>query len=128
VHSYLSSCLANSPKVVPSIMLDVQYRMHPNISLFPSIEFYDFSLRNGTVDSSGNISPWLSPPASSHLEMDAVTGNRPSVVFLDHEGAESMRDRSRVNRTEASIVCSVVEDLLLHNQVRVLQTSFSSGY
>src|ERR1700709_1197581 len=41
--------------VVPSIMLDVQYRMHPSISRFPSLEFYNFSLQDGTVDSAGNI-------------------------------------------------------------------------
>ena len=98
-------------------MLDVQYRMHPNISRFPSFEFYNVAVRDGTVDSSGNVSPLLSPPASSHLKMDSITGNRPSVVFLDHEGSELLRDRSRVNRTEASIVCSIVEDLLLQNQV-----------
>lgn len=103
--------------VVPSIMLDVQYRMHPSISRFPSSEFYNFSLHDGTVDAAGNIMAGLMPPTSSHLEVDAVTGNRPSVVFLDHSGSESMKDRSRVNHNEANIVCSVIEDLLLHNDV-----------
>ena len=98
-------------------MLDVQYRMHPSISRFPSSEFYNFSLHDGTVDSAGNILASLTPPSSSHLPVDAATGNRPSVVFLDHAGSESLRDRSRVNHNEANIVCSVVEDLLLQNEV-----------
>ncbi|EGO20355.1 hypothetical protein SERLADRAFT_477852 [Serpula lacrymans var. lacrymans S7.9] len=102
--------------VVPSIMLDIQYRMHPTISHFPSLEFYNFSLQNGTVDASGNTTPSLLPPLSSHLEVNLETGNRPSVVFLDHTGSESARDRSRVNWNEANIVCSVVEDLLLQNE------------
>ncbi|KAH7924454.1 P-loop containing nucleoside triphosphate hydrolase protein [Leucogyrophana mollusca] len=102
--------------VVPSIMLDIQYRMHPSISRFPSLEFYNFSLQDGTVDSAGNVPPKLLPPLSSHLEVDATTGNRPSVVFLDHAGSESAKDRSRVNWNEANIVCSVVEDLLLQNE------------
>jgi superfamily I DNA and/or RNA helicase len=100
-------------------MLDVQYRMHPSISRFPSSEFYNFSLHDGTVDSAGNILSRLVPPTSSHLEVDAATGNRPSVVFLDHAGKESANNRSRANHNEANIVCSVVEDLLLQNEVRL---------
>lgn len=102
--------------VVPSIMLDVQYRMHPSISRFPSLEFYDFALQDGTVDSAGNIHPMLLPPLSSHLERDVLTGHRPSVVFIDHGGAETSKDRSTVNWNEAHIVCSIVEDLLLQNE------------
>lgn len=100
-------------------MLDVQYRMHPSISQFPSLEFYGLSLRDGTVDALGNISPHLIPPLSSHLPVDASTGHRGSVVFLDHGGSETAKDRSRVNWNEAHIVCSVVEDLLLKNEVRL---------
>ncbi|KAH7882136.1 P-loop containing nucleoside triphosphate hydrolase protein [Phlebopus sp. FC_14] len=102
--------------VVPSIMLDIQYRMHPSISRFPSLEFYNFSLQDGTVDAAGNISPKLLPPLSSHLEVDRMSGNRPSVVFLDHGGSETAKDRSRVNWNEAHIVCSIVEDLLIQNE------------
>ena len=103
-------------------MLDIQYRMHPSISRFPSSEFYNFSLQDGTVDSAGNISSRLMPPMSNQLEVNAVTGNRPSVVFLDHAGSETMKDRSRVNHNEANIVCSIVEDLLLQNEVRHIGT------
>lgn len=96
-------------------MLDVQYRMHPAISRFPSSEFYNFSLHDGTIDAAGNVPARLLPPSSSSLEVNATTGRRPSVVFLDHPGSESMKDSSRVNHSEGSIVCSVVEDLLLQN-------------
>ena len=98
-------------------MLDVQYRMHPSISQFPSLEFYNLSLQDGTVDTLGKISPNLLPPLSSHLPVDASTGHRRSVAFLDHGGSETAKDRSRVNWNEAHIVCSVVEDLLLKNEV-----------
>ncbi|KAJ7634774.1 P-loop containing nucleoside triphosphate hydrolase protein [Roridomyces roridus] len=100
--------------VVPSIMLDTQYRMHPGISLFPSSEFYNFSLQDGTVDAQGNISPLLMPPNSAHLKEDEQ-GQRPSVIFLDHAGGESLKDKSRINRNEAAIVMAVIEDLLLNN-------------
>jgi len=98
-------------------MLDIQYRMHPDISRFPSAEFYDYSLFDGTVDSVGNVAPFLEPPISTHLRANLATGSRPSLIFLDHAGSESVKDRSRVNWNEAYIVCSIVEDLLLHNEV-----------
>ncbi|KAJ7115532.1 P-loop containing nucleoside triphosphate hydrolase protein [Mycena crocata] len=100
--------------VVPTIMLDTQYRMHPSISLFPSSEFYNFSLHDGTVDAVGNVAPRLTPPASAHLKADEH-GNRPAVIFLDHAGGEALKDKSRVNQSEAAIVIGVVEDLLLNN-------------
>ncbi|KAF8272687.1 P-loop containing nucleoside triphosphate hydrolase protein, partial [Lactarius quietus] len=103
--------------VVQSIMLDMQYRMHPEISRFPSSEFYARSLKDGTVDSGGNILAQLQPPLSEHLVINTLTGDRPSVVFLDHDGLEAMKDRSRINVTDAAIVCAVIEDLLRQNDV-----------
>ncbi|KAJ7749093.1 P-loop containing nucleoside triphosphate hydrolase protein [Mycena maculata] len=100
--------------VIPSIMLDTQYRMHPSISLFPSSEFYNFSLQDGTVDERGNALPRLMPPTSAHLK-EAADGTRPAVIFLDHAGGEALKDKSRINLNEAAIVISVVEDLLLNN-------------
>ena len=104
--------------VVPSIMLDMQYRMHPSISHFPSHEFYDRALLDGVFDKAGNVPDRLLPPTSQHLTPTGETGNRPSVVFMDHRGPESMSGRSRVNWTDAIIVCSVVNDLFLSNPVR----------
>ena len=104
--------------VLPSIMLDVQYRMHPTISRFPSDEFYNNMLKDGTLDLVGNVPARLLPPESTVFPPVTESPSRPSVVFLDHVGAESMKDRSRVNRNEAHIVCSLVEDLLLNNEVR----------
>jgi superfamily I DNA and/or RNA helicase len=98
-------------------MLDMQYRMHPEISRFPSSEFYARSLKDGTVDTRGNVLSQLQPPVSEHLVVNALTGDRPSVVFLDHAGLEAKKDRSRINVTDAAIVCAVIEDLLRQNEV-----------
>lgn len=92
--------------------------MHPTISHFPSAEFYNFSLKDGTVDSLGNVSSLLKPPSSNLPDVGLSSVHRPSVVFLDHSGEESRKDRSRVNIPEAYIVCGLVEDLLLSNPVR----------
>ena len=98
-------------------MLDTQYRMHPGISRFPSSEFYNLLLRDGTVNDSGQVTPTLLPPVSAHLNMNPETGHRPSVIFIDHQGPEVMKSRSRVNWTEGYIACNIVEDLLLNNPV-----------
>ncbi|KAF5353493.1 hypothetical protein D9756_008080 [Leucocoprinus leucothites] len=110
--------------IVPSVMLDVQYRMHPSISYFPSSEFYNSSIQDGTMDKEGNVMSGLEPLLSStHLlqelgdisEEEGSARLRPSVIFLDHNGREQMSGRSRLNYPEAQIVVSLVEDLLLHN-------------
>ncbi|KAI9512155.1 P-loop containing nucleoside triphosphate hydrolase protein [Russula earlei] len=110
------SVLTRHLPAVPSIMLDMQYRMHPEISRFPSSEFYARSLKDGTVDSGGNVFAWLEPPVSEHLVINTLTGDRPSVVFLDHDGLEATKDRSRINVTDAAIVCAVLADLLRQNE------------
>ncbi|THU97878.1 P-loop containing nucleoside triphosphate hydrolase protein [Dendrothele bispora CBS 962.96] len=125
---------------IPSIMLNIQYRMHPAISHFPSLEFYNLSLLDGTIDHGGYVSPKLMPPTISaallppgisgavqeegggggnvndgNIRPEVSTSNRPPVIFLDHTGLEQRKAKSRVNWHEARIVASVVEDLLLHN-------------
>ncbi|KAJ8093110.1 hypothetical protein PM082_020593 [Marasmius tenuissimus] len=111
--------------VVPSIMLNIQYRMHPAISHFPSNEFYNFSLQDGTIDGGGfidprllppNVSPSLLPPSILSIsDKGVISSSRPPVTFLDHTGNESLKAKSRVNHNEAHIVAAVVEDLLLNN-------------
>lgn len=99
-------------------MLNVQYRMHPAIARFPASEFYNNMLLDGMVDAAGGVPSRLNPPASTQLNAHADAESRPSVIFLDHGGNESAKDKSRVNWNEAHIVCSVIEDLLLNNEVR----------
>jgi len=67
------------------------------------------------VNKAGQVTPTLLPPVSSHLTANPETGHRPSVIFIDHQGPEAVKSRSRVNWTEGYIACSVVEDLLLNN-------------
>ncbi|KIO30452.1 hypothetical protein M407DRAFT_224414 [Tulasnella calospora MUT 4182] len=108
-------------QAVPTVMLDQQYRMHPDIAAFPAKEFYDGTLRDGVVDSLGQVHKRLSPPTSKHLQAvasedsETKTSNVPSMVFIHHSGGENRRDKSRVNEAEAGIVCDLIEDLLAQN-------------
>lgn len=99
-------------------MLAKQYRMHPEISKFPSHEFYDKKLQDGTVDAAGLPAASRAPPISSFLPFNPVTGRWPSAIFLDHAAPESRRGRSIENLNEADIICYVIEDLLMKNPVR----------
>lgn len=111
-------CSTSITSVTPLAMLTKQYRMHPQISRFPNVEFYDERLMDGTVDAAGEpVASW-SPPVSSLLPFDPSTGKCPSAVFLDHTGLEARRGRSIENLHEADIICHVIEDLLLQNPVR----------
>uniref|UniRef100_A0A7S2DKE2 Upf1 domain-containing protein n=2 Tax=Haptolina brevifila TaxID=156173 RepID=A0A7S2DKE2_9EUKA len=85
------------------IRLQVQYRMHPCLSEFPSNTFYEGTLQNGvtSAERQGNVAfPWPNP-------------NRP-MIFYTSVGQEevSASGTSYLNRTEASNVEKVVSRFL----------------
>lgn len=101
---------------VEPFMLKTQYRMHPSISQFPSIEFYDSLLKNGVsadqrIAPSGFIWPnWDMPVA--FIPIDGLEGT-------DTENA------SRYNTDEAIKVTEIVQKLIqskeiLPNQIGVI--------
>jgi superfamily I DNA and/or RNA helicase len=98
-------------------MLNTQYRMHPSISAFPSKEFYNTALKNGTVSDTGVVQSNLSPPRSQHLSRrtSKLTGQVPSVLFIHHDHWETAHDRSRANFQEMRIAIAILEDLLISN-------------
>eukprot|EP01059_Diplonema_ambulator_P007790 TRINITY_DN17287_c0_g2_i1.p1 TRINITY_DN17287_c0_g2~~TRINITY_DN17287_c0_g2_i1.p1 ORF type:complete len:1029 (+),score=340.21 TRINITY_DN17287_c0_g2_i1:228-3089(+) len=88
------------------IRLQVQYRMHPCLSEFPSNTFYEGTLQNGVtqIDRANNIDfPWPDP-------------SRP-MFFYNSIGQEEMSSSSTsfLNRTEAAMVEKVVTALLQAN-------------
>ncbi|KAL1083812.1 hypothetical protein V6Z11_D09G222100 [Gossypium hirsutum] len=89
---------------VKPIRLQVQYRMHPCLSEFPSNSFYEGTLQNGVTinerQSSGIDFPWPVP-------------NRP-VFFYVQMGQEeiSASGTSYLNRTEAANVEKIVTTFL----------------
>ena len=89
---------------VRPIRLDVQYRMHPMLSAFPSDNFYEGSLRNGVTEDerrhTGRAFPW-------------PRGTMP-MLFVHAAGGEEMSGSgtSFLNRGEASLVEKCVTLLL----------------
>lgn len=86
------------------IRLQVQYRMHPALSEFPSNMFYEGTLQNGVSDIQRTL------PGLEHTWPDAA---RP-MYFLVSTGSEEMAGSgtSFLNRTEASSVEKIVTMML----------------
>jgi superfamily I DNA and/or RNA helicase len=92
-------------------MLDTQYRMHPDISLFSNVAFYDGQLRDGVNAAE------LAAPRTSYLPTDSQ-GQTKHLGFIDHGFPETPRSKSLANEGDADIVCDIVADLLACNPVR----------
>ncbi|KAJ9152585.1 hypothetical protein P3X46_026140 [Hevea brasiliensis] len=89
---------------VKPIRLQVQYRMHPSLSEFPSNNFYEGTLQNGVTvnerQSSGIDFPWPVP-------------NRPMFFYVQMGQEEiSASGTSYLNRTEAANVEKIVTTFL----------------
>ena len=79
------------------IMLDVQYRMHPDISAFPSARFYDGKIGNGP-----NV-------ISSNYAKGAILLNRQPYTFLQVDGQEEqLKSGSYQNIVEAEIIVEII--------------------
>ena len=88
---------------LPVRMLDVQYRMHPSIALFPSSQFYNGKLRSGVSEEERRAPAGFTWPNK----------NIP-VAFLNtpNSAEETSKASSKLNDFEARQVCEVVLDLL----------------
>lgn len=83
-------------------LLDVQYRMHPEISRFPSAEFYKSKLIDGPNMLKLNTRPWHSHPAMKpYLFFDMVEGKQ----------LQSQRTKSYFNTAEARVALELVDKL-----------------
>ncbi|CAH6718616.1 helicase Sen1p [[Candida] jaroonii] len=83
-------------------LLDVQYRMHPEISLFPSREFYKSRLKNGDNTLASNTRSWHQNQLLSPYR------------FFNTVGAHKQNERTKslFNTSEANIALELVENLI----------------
>lgn len=82
-------------------LLDVQYRMHPEISKFPSFEFYDSKLKDGPDMDKINKRPW-------HIIKDYGPYR-----FFNIRGQQNKNEKTKslFNIIECKIILEIVEDL-----------------
>ncbi|KAH3668144.1 hypothetical protein OGAPHI_001898 [Ogataea philodendri] len=82
-------------------LLNMQYRMHPEISKFPSKEFYDSKLLDGPGMAEMNAKPWHS-----------ITEYGP-YRFFDIQGSQHQNEQTKslFNYQEAKIALEIVSDL-----------------
>lgn len=90
----------NNPESV--YLLDVQYRMHPDISKFPSAQFYKSKLSDGEGMLELNSRPW-------HME-NPLTPYRFFDIVSRHQQNE--KSKSFFNATEAKVALELVERLM----------------
>ncbi|GMF97249.1 unnamed protein product [Aspergillus oryzae] len=109
-----SSDITTMNRVVSKVMLDLQYRMHPQVSEFPSSEFYDGRLR---ADAScldrplSNTSfPW--PP-----QENVADGSLARCVFVPCLGPEDSGYRSKGNTSQAELCKKVYQLLMISDSV-----------
>ncbi|CUM67907.1 uncharacterized protein PRCAT00005618001 [Priceomyces carsonii] len=136
-YNYEQSLFVRMQKNFPDCcyLLNVQYRMHPDISSFPSREFYKSKLLDGDGMLQKNTRPWHDIfPLQPYMFFDIVG---------KHEKNEL--SRSLFNRNEAKVALEVVEKLNTilpdhdlggnigiispyKEQVRTLKSVFKSKY
>lgn len=92
-----------------SFLLDTQYRMHPSISEFPSMEFYGGNISTG-------IHPRLRPVVQGieiHKDM-----RYPHVQFIESQGTERRSDRSFSNPSQCDIAIDLVKSIAQDETVK----------
>lgn len=99
----------NNPESV--YLLDVQYRMHPDISKFPSAEFYKSRLTDGEGMLVKNERPWHQQfPLTPYRFFDIVSRHQ-----------QNEKSKSFFNNQEARVALELVEkliEILPHNQFK----------
>lgn len=107
---YNQSLFVRMEKNSSPYLLDVQYRMHPAISKFPSSEFYKGRLKDGPDVETSNVRPWHScPPLVPYKFFDIVTGK-------EQQNSKSM---SYVNIEEVRVAIELVENLLINFEKKI---------
>ncbi|CUM48614.1 uncharacterized protein AC631_04849 [Debaryomyces fabryi] len=102
--NYEQSLFVRMQKMYPEsvYLLDVQYRMHPEISKFPSSEFYFSRLHDGDGMAAKNSRPWHQDyPLSPYMFFDIVGKHQQNEL-----------SRSLFNYAEAQVALELVDKLI----------------
>jgi len=83
------------------LLLSIQYRMHPEISIFPSKTFYESKLQDGPNMAKLTAQPWHSDFLLKPFKLFSTSG-------LESAG----RGHSKINREEAEVALAIYQRLL----------------
>ncbi|KAJ1969700.1 DEAD-box type RNA helicase [Dispira parvispora] len=99
-------------------LLSIQYRMHPEISVFPSRLFYDGQLQDGPNMAEKQRAPWHD-----------ISDSFPPFLFLDvYQGRERLgRSKSVYNMVEVDLIiqfvqklCNSCEDINFYQRIGII--------
>ncbi|KAL2164903.1 hypothetical protein VTH06DRAFT_199 [Thermothelomyces fergusii] len=95
------------PPTFARLMLDTQYRMHPEICAFPSAEFYNGSLLTGIRPTArplfDSAFPW--PPS----QKGGGDGDLARMVFIDCPVREELGGKSKTNKGQADLCLRICQ-------------------
>ncbi|KXT17167.1 hypothetical protein AC579_317 [Pseudocercospora musae] len=116
-------------------LLDTQYRMHPDISLFPSRSFYDGLLKDGPSMANLRAQPWHQSALLAPYRFFDVAGQHESapkghslVNRAEIAIAELLYDRLRADFPEYDFTSKIGIITPYKSQLRELKNRFSSKY
>lgn len=111
---------------VGRVMLDTQYRMHPDLCKFPANEFYAGRLLTADVCNSVPLPissfPW--PKQALHVKGDPQQSNR--AVFVQCNDPEDYGQKSKVNKAQASLCKEILKLLTTMSAEQINQGGASS--
>lgn len=101
--NYNQSLFVRMEKNSTPYLLNVQYRMHPSISVFPSVEFYKGRLKDGPNMATITKKPWHESNALAPYKFYDIVSGR-------HE--QNNKTMSYINVEEAKVAVELVDYLL----------------
>lgn len=116
VFSYEQSLFARIQKKCPEsvLLLNTQYRMHPDISQFPNSYFYKGCLLNGPDMARINYRSWHEHPLLGPFRFFDISGREETRI--KSSGLES---RSKMNEMEAQVAANIVALVCKHSNQSV---------
>ncbi|KAA6387825.1 MAG: putative Regulator of nonsense transcripts 1 [Streblomastix strix] len=103
---------------ISPIMIQTQYRMHPEIALFPSMQFYDGKIQNGVTSEQRSIELALKNNTDLQEQGKSSVIKWPNpdcpIMFLHTLDEERKGGTSYANQVEANSVFKILKYLLMN--------------
>lgn len=102
---------------VSSHLLNIQYRMHPSISRFPNLNYYDDSLKDGITS---EVRPIISGFNWPNKEKP--------ICCIDIKGEEAVSGKSIYNLNEVEVIIKILTDLVKNNSIDLSNIGVITAY